>query len=121
MRDLRVAPTVPPLPDHAPLSAVVDAAARAGDQRVVALAGPAGLTGLVELATVEATPEGERHWMKAQDARVPFVSVAEDATWAEVAAVLERCGLSQVPVVGGGEILGWVGDRELRRAVLDLP
>jgi predicted transcriptional regulator len=57
--------------------------------------------------------------MKAADARVPFVSVGEDATWADVAARLERCGLSQIPVLRGGEIVGWVGDRELRRAVLE--
>jgi CIC family chloride channel protein len=119
LRDLRVAPAVAPLADHAPLSAVVEAAARAGHQRVVALAGASGFSGLVELATVEATPESERHWMKAADARVPFVSVAEDASWSAVAEVLERCGLSQVPVLRDGEIVGWVGDRELRRAVLE--
>lgn len=116
--DLLVPSFVAPLAEHAPLTAVVEAAARAGQQRVVALAGSSGLTGLVELATVEATPETERHWMRAADARVPFVSVPEDAPWSKVAEVLERCGLSQVPVVHGGEIVGWVGDRELRRAVL---
>ena len=57
--------------------------------------------------------------MKAHDARVPFVSVPEDATWGDVAEVLERCGVSQVPVMRGGEVVGWVGDRELRRAVVD--
>lgn len=119
--DLLVPSSVAPLPEHAPLSAVVEAAAHAGHQRVVALAGPAGFTGLVELATVEATPETERHWMRAADARVPFVSVPEDAAWSTVAEVLDRCGLSQVPVVRSGEIVGWVGDRELRRAVLDGP
>ncbi len=86
---------------------------------VVALAGPGGYSGLVELATVEATPEAERHWMKAADARVPFVSVADDASWNAVAEVLERCGLSQVPMVKDGAIVGWVGDRELRRAVVE--
>jgi CIC family chloride channel protein len=119
VRDLLVPPAIAPLPVHAPLAALLDAAPRAGQQRVVALAGPAGFTGLVELATVEATPESERHWMRAEDARVPFAAVGEDASWTTVAAVLERCGLSQVPVVRDGVIVGWVGDRELRRAVLD--
>jgi CIC family chloride channel protein len=133
-RELMVPTLAGPFPEHAPLSALAEGAPSTGSQRVVALvpalpspreAGPgrgpaeaAGFTGLVELATVEATPETERHWMKAHDARVPFVSVAEEASWAEVAEVLERCGLSQVPVMRGGEIVGWVGDRELRRAVL---
>ena len=119
MRDLRVEPAVGPIPEHAPLSEVAAAAARAGEQRVVALAGTSGYSGLVELATVEATPDTERHWMKADDARVPFVSVPEDASWSDVAEVLERCGLSQVPVLRDGGIVGWVGDRELRRAVLE--
>jgi CIC family chloride channel protein len=117
MRDLRVAPAVGPIAEHAPLAALIDAAQRAGSQRVVALVGPAGYTGLVELTTAEATPEAERHWMKAADARVPFVSVGEDASWIDVAEVLDACGLSQVPVLRAGEIVGWVGDRELRRAV----
>jgi CIC family chloride channel protein len=119
VRELLVPAAVGAIREGAPLSAVVDVARTAGAQRVVALAGPTGFTGLVELSTVEATPETERHWMKADDARVPFVSVPEDASWAAVAEVLERCGLSQVPVLSGGEIVGWVGDRELRRAVLD--
>ena len=119
VRELLVPSAIGAILEGAPLSAVIDAARTAGDQRVVALAGSSGFTGLVELSTVEATPEAERHWMKAHDARLPFVSVPEDASWAAVAEVLERCGLSQVPVLSGGEIVGWVGDRELRRAVLD--
>ena len=118
VRDVLVPPSIAAIPEHAPLSALSEATARAGNQRVVALWGVSGLNGLVELATVEATPESERHWMRAHDARVPFVSIRDDASWPEVAAVLERCGLSQIPVVSDGEIVGWVGDRELRRAVI---
>jgi hypothetical protein len=105
--------------ERASLSAVIAAAAAARHQRVLALLGPSGLTGLVELSTAAETPEAERHWLKAHDARVPFVSVGEDATWADVADVLERCGVSQVPVVRERQVVGWVGDRELRRAVLE--
>jgi CIC family chloride channel protein len=117
-RDLLVPAEVGPLEERAPLAAILAAAAPARAQRVVALAGPSGLAGLVELATVAEVPEAERHWMRGQDARVPFVSVDEDASWGDVAALLERCGVSQVPVVRDGEIVGWIGDRELRRAVL---
>jgi CIC family chloride channel protein len=119
VRDLLVSPEIAPVDERAPLSAVVAAAAPARQQRVVAVCGPSGFTGLVELTTVVETPESERHWMKAHDARVPFVSVGADAAWADVADVLERCGVSQVPVVRDGEVVGWIGDRELRRAVLD--
>lgn len=118
LRELLVAPIVAPIPESSPLSAVVKATELAGQQRVIALVGPAGFSGLVELAIVQVTPESERHWMKAADARVPFVSLAEDASWGEVADALDRCGVSQVPLVRDGEIVGWVGDRELRRAVL---
>jgi CIC family chloride channel protein len=119
VRDLLVAPEVPPVDERAALPSVLDAAATAREQRVVAIVGPAGFTGLVEIATVADVPRGERHWMKAHDARVPFISVGEDASWAEVADVLDRCGVSQVPVLRGAEVVGWVGDRELRRAVVD--
>jgi CIC family chloride channel protein len=119
VRDLLVPTAIEPFPAQVPLAAIARTVPIAGAQRVVALTGARGFTGLVELATVEATPESERGWMKADDARVPFVAVAEGASWAEVAAVLERCGLSQVPVLRGGAIAGWVGDRELRRAVLE--
>ena len=119
VRELLVPPEIEPLDERAPLSTVVASGAPARAQRVLAILGPSGFTGLVELATVAETPEGERHWMKAHDARVPFVSVGEDAAWADVADVLERCGVSQVPVVRDGAVVGWVGDRELRRAVLD--
>jgi chloride channel protein, CIC family len=119
VRELLVTAEIGPLDERASLSAVVAAAAPARQQRVVAIFGSSGFTGLVELATAAETPDGERHWMKAHDARVPFVSVGEDATWADVADILERCGVSQVPVVRDDEVVGWVGDRELRRAVLD--
>jgi len=119
VRELLVPPEIEPLDERAPLSTVVASGAPARAQRVLAILGPSGFTGLVELATVAETPEGERHWMKAHDARVPFVSVGEDAAWADVADVLDRCGVSQVPVVRDGTVVGWVGDRELRRAVLE--
>jgi CIC family chloride channel protein len=118
-RDLLVPPEIGPIEERAPLAAILAAAAPARAQRVVALAGPSGLAGLAELATLAEVPEAERHWMRGQDARLPFVSVDEDASWGDVAALLERCGVSQVPVVRDGQVIGWIGDRELRRAVLD--
>jgi CIC family chloride channel protein len=118
-QDLLVPPELAPFAEHAPLSEIAASASGARNQRVVALGVPGGYTGLVELSTVAETPESERHWMKAHDARVPFVFVRDDAAWPEIAHLLDACGLSQVPVVSGSEIVGWVGDRELRRAVLD--
>jgi CIC family chloride channel protein len=119
VQDLLVLPEIAPFAEHAPLSEIAASASHARDQRVVALGLSGGFTGLVELSTVAETPESERSWMKAHDARVPFVFIRDDATWPEVAHLLDACGLSQVPVVSGSEIIGWVGDRELRRAVLD--
>jgi len=119
VRDLLAPPEVGSIDERAPLSAVVEATAAARQQRVVAVADATGYRGLIELATVAATPEDERHWIRAHDALVPFASVSEEATWGEVADLLERCGVSQVPVLRGGEVVGWVGDRELRRAVLE--
>jgi hypothetical protein len=115
-----VHPEIGVVPEHASLAEIVALASAAKSQRVVALAGSAGLlSGLLELSAIEDAPATERHWMKAYDAKVPFVCVHDDAPWPEVARVLDRCGLTQVPVLSGNEIVGWVGDRELRRAVLD--
>jgi CIC family chloride channel protein len=119
VRDHVVRPALAPMREHTSLSEIAEAGARAGEQRVIALVGPAGFAGLVELATVEATPQTERHWMRAADARVPFASVCEEDSWATLADVLDRCGLSQVPVLRNAEIVGWVGDRELRRAIVE--
>ncbi len=114
-----VPPEVAPLPDRATLSELVAAARGAGRQRVVAVTGHSGLRGLVELDILLQVPASELGWLKVSDAMVPFVSVRPDATLGEVAEVLERCGISQVPVVEHGAIVGWIGDRELRLALLE--
>jgi CIC family chloride channel protein len=118
-RDLLVAPELEPVDEATPAAALADAAARALHQRVVAVRRGGGLAGLVELSAVADLPPDERHWLRAHDALVPFVAVEEDATWGRVAEVLERCGVSQIPVTRGGAVVGWVGDRELRRAVVE--
>jgi predicted transcriptional regulator len=56
--------------------------------------------------------------MRATDAMVPFAGLGPNATWGEVASVLERCGVSQVPILDEDRVLGWVGDHELRLALL---
>jgi CIC family chloride channel protein len=114
-----VATELPPAVDHARLSDLVDAARRGGRQRVVAVNGPSGPRGLVELEVLLQVPASELGWLKVSDAMVPFASVGPDATMGEVAEVLERCGISQVPVVKDGAIVGWIGDRELRAAILE--
>jgi CIC family chloride channel protein len=119
IRGLLVPSEIGPLDERTPLSTVAMVASTAKKQRVLATFGPSGLTGLIELSIVADTPEAERHWMKAYDARVPFVSVGEDASWIDVADVLDQCGVSQLPVVRDGEVIGWIGDRELRKAVLE--
>jgi CIC family chloride channel protein len=117
--ELLVPAEVGPVEERASVDALLAAAADARLQRVVAVRGAAGLDGLVELSAAADLPAAERHWVRARDAAVRFTAVEETATWAEVAAVLDRCGASQVPVLRGGDIIGWIGDRELRRAVLE--
>jgi CIC family chloride channel protein len=115
---LVVQPELGDFPESAPLADVAAAAEAAERQRVVLVRGAPGPRGLLELALVAEVPPSDRSWMRAGDVMVPFASVGPDATWAEIAEALERRGLSQLPVVQDGEILGWVGDRELRRALL---
>lgn len=118
-RELLVLPEVGAFEERASLDAVVAGAAAARRQRVAVVRGARGHTGLIELANVVELPREDRRWLRAHDALVPFVAVAETAGWGEIAEVLERCGLTQIPVVRAGEVVGWVGDRELRRAVLE--
>jgi len=116
--DLILPQEVDPVNDHAPLWSIAMAAQRARRQRVVVVHGAAGPKGLVELDLVLQVPPEELGWMRCSDAMVPFISLPREATWGDVASALERCGLSQVPISAGGTIVGWVGDRELRQALL---
>jgi CBS domain-containing protein len=84
----------------------------------VAVRGDAGFTGLVDLGAIAAVAAAERQWLRAHDALFRFAAVEEDAPLLDVARVLERSGVSQIPVVRGGEIVGWIGERELRRALM---
>jgi CIC family chloride channel protein len=118
VRDLAVPPELDAFDERASLQDLATAGARALGQRVVVVTGAGGPRGLVELATLADLPPAERGWMRARDAVVPFASVSAAASWGEVAALLERCGLSQVPVLDRGAVVGWIGDRELRRALL---
>jgi chloride channel protein, CIC family len=114
-----IASEVPPLLDRARLSELAECARGASAQRVVVVNGPSGPRGLVDLDVLRQVPPSELGWLKVSDAMVPFVSVRPDATLGEVAELLERCGISQVPVVDRGVIVGWIGDRELRAAILE--
>ncbi len=118
VRDLVVDPELDAFDERRPIEELAAAAARAHHQRVVVVTGPGGPRGLVELATVLDVPAADRGWMRARDAVVPFASVSAAATWGEVVALLERCGLSQVPVLAHGAVVGSIGDRELRRALV---
>lgn len=119
VRDLLVAPELGSFGDHAALAELAEAARAARRQRVVLVHGAGGPRGLVELEVLQQVPRSELAWMKATDAMVPLAALGPRATWGEVAELLERCGVSQIPIMQEGEVLGWVGDRELRRAVLD--
>jgi CIC family chloride channel protein len=114
-----VPPELPPFTERAPLQEVVEAAGGARRQRAVAISGPSGFRGLVDLDVVAQVPHPELVSLRAIDAMVPFASVAPEASWGQVAEVLERCGMSQVPIVHEGEIVGWLGDRELRLAMVE--
>jgi CIC family chloride channel protein len=117
--DLRIPPEIEPVGDHVALAEVAEAARAAHRQRVVVVRGSSGPRGLLELDVVLQVPATDLGWMRAADAMVPFAELDANATWGEVASVLDRCGVPQVPIMAGGEVLGWVGDRELRLALLE--
>lgn len=117
-RVARVPVELPAVSDGTGLAELAEVARRGGRQRVVVVSGAEGPRGLVELALVLQVPPSELGWLHVTDAMVPFASVGPDTAFAEIAAVLERCGISQVPVVEHGGVVGWIGDRELRAALL---
>jgi CIC family chloride channel protein len=117
VRALVVAPELPEFPESAPLA---DLAAREAErQRVVVVLGATGSPrGLVDLALLAHLPPEERRWTRATDAMVPFAALTPDASWRDAIEALQRHGLSQLPVVDGDAVLGYVGDRELALAAL---
>jgi CIC family chloride channel protein len=116
-RSLRIAGELPPFPEHAPLSELAGAATHALRQRVALVCAADGRPrGLVELSILSALGPDELRWARATDAMVPFAGVPPDAAWGEIAAALRGHGLSQLPVVEGGAVEGWVGERELLAA-----
>jgi CIC family chloride channel protein len=119
VREAVIAPELDVFDAHAPLAMLAAAASSARDQRVAIVKGRSGFSGLVELGLLAELPPDELQWMRAHDASVPFVAVEESSRWSEVARLLEGCGVSQLPVLRDGLIVGWVGDRELRRALLE--
>jgi len=117
---LLVAPEIAPVDARARLSALAEATRSARRQRVVLAQGPSGPCGLVELELLAEVPESERSWMTVADAMVPVVSLPPQATFGDLAQQLERCSVSQIPVLDSdGLMLGWVGDLELREALLE--
>jgi CIC family chloride channel protein len=112
---LLVPPEVGPVEAHLPLAVLGEAMERTHRQRVVLVRGATGYIGLVDLQLVAEVPEAERSWMKVNDAMVPMVSLPPSASWTRLAEELDRCSVSQLPILdASGEVLGWVGDRELR-------
>ena len=117
-RDLMVPVEVPPIDERTSLEELAATAGVPERQTVVAVRGGAGFIGLVDLTALGSVAASERQWIRAHDALVRFAAVEEDSQLIEIARVLERAGVSQVPVLRSGEVIGWVGDRELRRAIL---
>lgn len=118
-RALQVAAELPHFPEHAPLSELARAAARASLQRVAIVSAADGRPrGLVELSLLSALGPDELGWARATDAMVPFAAVRPDAPWGEIAGALRRHGVSQLPVLDDGQVGGWVGERELLGAAV---
>ncbi len=120
VRRLMLPPEIDALERRAPLSTVAAAAAHVRRQRVAMVRDGSGPCGLIDLQLVAEVPPSDQSWMTVSDAMVPLTSLTEAATWGELADKLERCSVTQIPVLGAeGEVLGWVGDHELRLALLD--
>lgn len=118
-REVAVAPEIDPVQEGAPLADLVRAAEPARGQRVCVAVDRRGRPrGLVECALAAELRPDERSWARIADAMVPFVSLGAEATLRDAADLLARAGISQVPLLEGERVVGWVGEHELARAFL---
>jgi CIC family chloride channel protein len=116
-RDVQIAPEVPPIAPSMPTRSILEAASAAHAQKVLVVTGAAGApAGLVPLASAQMVADHDHRWVLAADLMVPFAAVSPEDTLADVSDTLQDCGLPQVPVVDGTEILGYVGEAELAHA-----
>jgi CIC family chloride channel protein len=117
--DVLTPPELPDVEEATPLRVLAAAASGAARQRVVLVRSAEGRPrGLVEIAIVAELARDDLANLRAHDAMVPFTSLDAAAGWAQALAELQRRGLSQLPVLEGGVVRGWIGDRELLAAVL---
>ena len=99
---------IEPVAEHLPMVALRDLAAAARAQRACAVLDAHGVPRrMVDLSVVLVA-----------DAAVRLVHVEPDASLARAAELLAESGMSQLPVMADGRILGWVGEAEVARAVL---
>lgn len=117
VREFLVPHELPDFPESAPLSEVAAASRPGARQRVIVIRAQDGRArGLVELSVLATLSPADLQWTRAADAMVPFASVDPSAAWGVVVEALQRRGLSQLPAVEGGTLVGWIGDREVLRA-----
>jgi predicted transcriptional regulator len=80
------------------------------------LGGDGNPRGLVDLAMLHLLSADNLGWANAHDVMIRFTFVEPGATLAAVSRRLLEVGLSQLPVVEKGEVVGYVGETELARA-----
>jgi CIC family chloride channel protein len=115
---LAVAAALPEVREDATLADLARAAA-GSLQRVLLVRGRDGRPrGLVDVTLLAHVPEADLGWTRASDAMIPYAALPEAAGLHDAIEALRRTGLPQLPVVRGDTVVGWVGEREIARAVL---
>jgi chloride channel protein, CIC family len=116
-RDLLVAADLPPVREVMTVRQMV---ALAGDRReqkvLLVLDGGGSPRGLVELGALQLLSADDLGWANAHDVMTPLVSVEPGAPIAEVSRRLAESGMTQIPVMAGVDVVGYVGETELTRA-----
>jgi CIC family chloride channel protein len=118
---LAVPAALPDVREDASLAELARAAAGSAQRVLLVRAADGRARGLVDVTLLAHVPEADLGWTRAGDAMIPFAALAETAGLREAIEALRRTGLPQLPVVRGDLVVGWVGEREIARAVLGAP
>jgi chloride channel protein, CIC family len=115
--DILVRPEIAAVVERTTVREMLELTKDLRQQKALAVVGSTGNPrGLVDIGALRLLSLDDLGWANAHDLMVPFAGVESGDDLVEVVRALSESGLPQIPVVEGGRIAGFVGEREVTRA-----